>query len=270
MATEVGGQSIGITISPAADPAVIEQFFNEFFSQSIGEPEITASGREVYTTDTGEELSIFRADQDLGTAIKLSRSEDGVISTGNDDTFLGGRGSNKLLITDDADHKVLAGSGNDTIISAGTGDNTLLGGAGNDKLVAGSGSDALNGGSGSDTLIGGKGNSVLNGGTGADRIESGEGDEFMIGGRGPDTFFFKNGSTGDDVILDFKKNDILHIADRNGDGAVNAEGPKADFTITDAGRDTIITFANGDSIKLKNVDADDLEETSQDGIFKLH
>jgi Ca2+-binding RTX toxin-like protein len=140
-----------------------------------------------------------------------------------------------------------------------------------DTLLGGSGSVSLNGGSGNDTLIGGSGNSSLNGESGNDTLISGSGDEYLVGGQGNDTFVFAADRTGDDVIVDFRKGDILQIADRNGDGYVKAEGACADFSVAQSGADTVITFANGDSVTLKNVDADDLQEDCrQDGIFKLH
>ena len=136
--------------------------------------------------------------------------------------------------------------GNDTIIGTkfadtlfGLGGNdTLRGLGGNDALVGGKGNDKLFGGLGNDTLIGEAGNDILNGGAGADR------------------FVFTTGG-GKDVVADFDVDqDILQIPK-------TAQIKNADDVIDHAkqvGNHVVIDLGGGTTIKLKNVDLDDLKD----------
>ena len=114
------------------------------------------------------------------TEFDVSRSNDGA------DTLLGGNGND-----------IIFGQGGNDYIDGGKGNDILLGGTGNDTLLGGEGNDLLFGGAGNDLLIGGKGNDIMTGGTGAD------------------TFVWKAGDLGNDVIKDFKasEGDRLDLSD---------------------------------------------------------
>lgn len=99
------------------------------------------------------------------------------------------------------------GKGHDSV--QGTLLNDILDGrAGHDTLLGGNGKDFLAGGDGKDELDGGKGNDTLVGGAGKD---------LLVGGAGKDRFVFlkaadsRPGSKQSDVILDFKKGDLIDI-----------------------------------------------------------
>ncbi|MFJ1340757.1 immunoglobulin-like domain-containing protein, partial [Pseudomonas caricapapayae] len=119
----------------------------------------------------------------------VSRANDGA------DTLLGGDGND-----------ILFGQGGDDYLDGGKGNDILLGGAGKDTLIGGAGNDTLLGGEGIDTLLGGEGNDILIGG---------KGDDILNGGGGADTFVWKAGDTGKDVIKDFKpaEGDRLDLSD---------------------------------------------------------
>ncbi|MFQ6576587.1 immunoglobulin-like domain-containing protein, partial [Pseudomonas sp. UM16] len=89
---------------------------------------------------------------------------------------------------------------------ANDGADTLLGDAGND-IIFGQG--------GNDYIDGGKGNDILLGGDGTDTLLGGAGNDILTGGKGADTFVWKTGDTGKDVIKDFKpaEGDRLDLSD---------------------------------------------------------
>ena len=112
------------------------------------------------------------------------------------------------------------GSGNDSVTGTAEadllrGDNgadTLNGGAGADRLEGGNGIDTLNGDAGNDILIGdasndilfgGVDNDILNGGSGSDSLRGGLGNDILTGGSSADTFVWKTGDLGKDVVTDF-------------------------------------------------------------------
>ncbi|MFZ2318493.1 MAG: VCBS domain-containing protein, partial [Pseudomonas sp.] len=112
------------------------------------------------------------------------------------------------------------GSGNDSVTGTAEadllrGDNgadTLNGGAGADRLEGGNGIDTLNGDAGNDILIGdasndilfgGDDNDILNGGSGSDSLRGGLGNDILTGGSNADTFVWKTGDLGKDVVTDF-------------------------------------------------------------------
>ena len=188
---------------------------------------------------------------------------------GNDnDTLLGGSGKDTLR-GDDGRDLLRGGNDNDTL-DGGTGNDTLRGdngndllrgGNNNDRLTGGSGKDTLEGGSGNDLLVGsggnddlegGKGQDTLRGGSGADTLEGGEGNDTLRGDGGADTFQFEAGiDNGTDTVTDFE----------NGTDVIAIEGVQfSDLTITQAGSDTTITWANGSVVlegETGTIDAND-------------
>ncbi|QTF57223.1 retention module-containing protein [Stutzerimonas frequens] len=94
------------------------------------------------------------------------------------------------------------GSSAITVIG-GSASSSHTGAAGNDYLSGGAGDDLLYGLQGNDTLGGGTGNDLLVGGAGDDILIGGLGNDQLNGGGGADTFAWKAGDLGNDVIKDF-------------------------------------------------------------------
>jgi Ca2+-binding RTX toxin-like protein len=118
------------------------------------------------------------------------------------------------------------------------------------------GKDVLRGGGGDDFLLGLAGDDRLFGEAGNDKLYGHDGDDRMNGGEGSDTFFF-SGVTGKDVITGFdargggEEQDYLNIRSSE------------TFTIKKTHGDTLITFGDGDSVRLldvaKGFDAHDVQ-----------
>jgi hypothetical protein len=112
----------------------------------------------------------------------------------------------------------------------------------------------------------------LIGGKGADVLVGGAGNDTMKGGPGSDTFVIGNEVTGQDTIMDFKKEDILQIQDRNGDGQVTVapDGDVASIVHDTLNNQIIVTMSNGDTVTLDNIKNDKLNLTEAgDGTFTL-
>ena len=142
-------------------------------------------------------------------------------------------------------------------VIGGSASSTHSGAAGDDYLGGGAGDDVLYGLQGNDTLDGGTGNDQLFGGAGDDILIGGLGNDQLNGGSGADTFIWKAGDLGQDVIKDFNiaegdridlrdllqgENDgnilnYLHMDTAtstlqiNTNGALNADGSNANVTI---------------------------------------
>jgi Ca2+-binding RTX toxin-like protein len=188
------------------------------------------------------------------------------------DQFTGDLHANKLEGRDSAD--VLDGQGGGDILDGGTGFDTasyqsstsgvqidLLAGtatggqAAGDTLVSienltGSNSaDSLTGNTIANVLRGGGGIDTLSGGAGSDTLEGGTGNDIMDGGLGADRFEFKTLLFGKDIINGFADGGDKLDFSSLGLGL-------ADFTVTDAGADALITL-NSDptqTIRLSNFD----------------
>ncbi|SMF95043.1 Hemolysin-type calcium-binding repeat-containing protein [Methylomagnum ishizawai] len=276
MASEIGGAQLNLHIgssgsTPNNDTQFnqISTFFHGFYDNSIFNTTTDQGGfQQNVVTDLGRTFIVF-GDQGTGTTANFAGSGDGAVGTGQDTAIKAGNGDNDIIITDNSNHAANLGKGNDFIQNTGTGAVTVKAGAGNDAVVGGAGNDNINGNKGNDFLQGGAGNDTINGGNGADTLVGNAGNDVMSGGKGHDVFLFSNETTGNDTINDFKKGDILQIADRNDDGSINTSGANADVTITQDGKDTVLTFTNGDKITLKNVDSNDLSQDNLNGQFHL-
>jgi len=108
---------------------------------------------------------------------------------------------------------------------------------------------------GDDRITGGDGNDFLNGLAGNDTIDGGKGDDMITGGAGADRFLFAPGS-GKDRITDFAANGDADVIDISG---YLKAGQKP--TLTNVGKDVSISFANGDSIVLTNIQSESLVAT---------
>ncbi|MBO6505124.1 MAG: hypothetical protein JJ850_15975 [Kordiimonadaceae bacterium] len=187
------------------------------------------------------------------------------------DTLNGGGGSDRVdYLTGSEDILVDLETGEatgglaegDTLISieslfGGKGDDTLraledgsrINGAGGDDIVTGrSGDDILAGGNGNDLVTGDAGDDLMNGNRGDDTLDGGAGDDTLRGSAGSDTFIFSNG-TGDDIVLDFRANDLLDLSDTTTDFTSLADVQSA-ATETEAG--LLIDLGGGDSVLLAN------------------
>jgi serralysin len=172
---------------------------------------------------------------------------DSLDGAGGIDTLIGGRGDD-VYVVDNAQETLVekAGEGRDTVQSSVTwklGDNfealVLTGKA----AIDGTGNALDN------SLIGNVGSNHLYGGAGNDTIDGGAGDDFLSGGLGADTFIFRAGF-GHDVITDFSatQQDMLNLSGLRALGAP---------TISQIGHDTMIAFADGETISLIGVTATD-------------
>lgn len=162
-------------------------------------------------------------------------------------TFLGGQIDVELL-GDRRDNVLKTDRGADSV-DGGAGNDTISTGDGRDVLLGGIGNDTLNGGGQADRLVGGKGRDTLRGGDGNDILIGGAGNDTLRGGDGADTFVFRDGTSGDDVILDFEAG--IDSLDLDGIDDASAE-------LTPAG-DTLITYDNGQStITVEGADLTDL------------
>ena len=83
------------------------------------------------------------------------------------------------------------------------------------------------------------GNDVLNGGKGDDVLVGGGGDDILTGAQGDDLFLFGNGS-GDDIITDMAKKDVIGIV---GVAGVDDFG---DLTIVNVGGNAVVSWGTTD------------------------
>lgn len=124
---------------------------------------------------------------------------------------------------------------------------TNIGTSGNDKIIGKNFADLLFGKGGNDKLSGKGGDDIINGGKGNDRLKGGDGaDRFVFGKK-----------TGHDVVSDFDVNkDVLQIP--KGTNSINSPKDVLKHAVQ-KGDDVIIKLGDNHSIKLKNVDIDDLK-----------
>lgn len=155
----------------------------------------------------------------------------------------------------------LIGTKFDDILEGHTGDETLQGRGGRDRLAGLSGDDTLSGGGGRDKLFGAAGDDTLSGDRGNDRLFGGGGQDVLIGGKGrdkmtggadQDTFVFTTGFQGNsNRITDFQ----------GGQDKIRFDSSLAfaDLTITQAGTDTRVEWADG-GVNLLNTAANSITE----------
>jgi serralysin len=120
------------------------------------------------------------------------------------------------------------------------------------------------GGGGNDVLTGGAGNDALSGGGGHDRLSGGKGNDVLHGGAGNDVFVFEAKGFGRDIITDFSRG----AGNRDTIDLSKMKVSFAEMDIRVVGKDTIITFAGGDTITVKNftgLTKDDILTAAVDG-----
>lgn len=228
---------------------------------------------------------IYGGDGDdwLSAGSNVGYTVDGVFGEGGNDTLFGNAGFDLLNGGDgddvlDGGHQSdnLYGEAGNDILLGGPGFDRLFGGTGNDQIYGGEagdgvfgqeGDDTLWGGEGDDRFFGGQGNDVIDGGTGNDTVYAdagfdtiigGEGDDLMFGSFNADEFVFAN-NHGNDTIGDFdafNANEVLDFSNLVGfsrfSDVVNAA--------TQSGQDVVINTGGGNSIRLRNVNLEDLDE----------
>jgi Ca2+-binding RTX toxin-like protein len=164
--------------------------------------------------------------------------------------------------------------GNDIIIGNGNTRITYLGASGgvNVDLVAGivtgnasvgtdtvSGIARVRGSNFNDVIVGNSADNILEGFNGNDTIEGGGGNDTLTGGAGDDTFVYSEGD-GEDTITDFVAGagtpDRIDLS-----GLIGAYNLAAVLAVAiQDGNDTILEFDLDHSIRLLNVDLNDLHE----------
>ena len=123
-------------------------------------------------------------------------------------------------------------------------DRTLNGTAANNVLNGDSRNEQINGLGGHDVLNGAGGSDRLDGGLGNDTLNGGAGDDILIGGLGGDVFVAGAGG-GADVVNDFTL----------GQDLIDASTAAALVSMTQQGADTLVTFADGATLLVLNVQA---------------
>ncbi|KQY89763.1 Calx-beta domain-containing protein [Brevundimonas sp. Root1423] len=180
--------------------------------------------------------------------VLIGNAVNNVIKGAAGDDHIDGMSGNDILFGN-AGMDFLLGSAGDDFLFGGGDDDRLEGGSGNDRLDGGAGVDLMRGESGNDILAGADGDDLMDGAAGADVLIGGAGNDFLSGGAGNDVFVFGPGS-GDDIVTDYRKGDILDWS------AMTEAGITA--TQTRQGNDVLISFSDGSSILLQNANPRDI------------
>ncbi|MDH0649571.1 type I secretion C-terminal target domain-containing protein, partial [Pseudomonas sp. GD03867] len=183
----------------------------------LGHTEVTQPGNDTVNGGDGNDIifgDLMTFDGVAGTGVEAIR---GYVANklGVDAGDVDARAMHKYINENYSEFDISrSNDGNDTLLG-GNGDDIIFGQGGNDYIDGGKGNDILLGGTGNDTLLGGEGNDILFGGAGNDILNGGKGDDIMTGGTGADTFVWKAGDLGNDVIKDFKasEGDRLDLRD---------------------------------------------------------
>ena len=172
------------------------------------------------------------------------------------DFFRGTDGNDRLIGSFWSENRIFGADGND-YIHGGMRNDHLAGGNGNDRLVGKLGDDVLEGDAGNDRLWGGLGEDVLSGGGGNDHL---------FGGFGADEFVYRLGD-GRDTIYDFGTGALWWAGDDKVRLEVDGIDSFADVqdAARQAGRHTVLDFGDGDTLVLRNIQADDL--SADDFVF---
>jgi len=131
-----------------------------------------------------------------------------------------------------------------------------VGGKDQDVLYGEAGGDVVYGNMGFDTLWGGDGNDVVRGGQADDLVHGEAGDDWISGDRGNDTVV---GGAGADSFHTFVGAGLDRVTDFNaaeGDRVYLLAGTQ--YSVRQAGADTIVDLGNGDELILVGVTASSL------------
>jgi glycerophosphoryl diester phosphodiesterase len=206
--------------------------------------------------------------------IKAGKGDDRIFVGVGNSTVEAGAGDD-VVSTDDGNHTIEGGAGNDrlytgtgnSIIRGGTGDDIINAQGGNNTIYGGTDNDVIYAGSGDDLIYGGKGNDIITAGSGANTLYGGGGDDLISSGFGNDVIYTGKGNnlvssgTGEDTV--YLGGDTDRIILTAGAGSVAVYGFDASdrislgsslsfsgLTITQNGRDTLITAGSGDTSDL--------------------
>ncbi|OOS06576.1 hcalcium-binding protein [[Haemophilus] felis] len=122
-----------------------------------------------------------------------------------------------------------------------------------ENVTGGDYNDHLIGNSSANILVGGRGNDVLSGLDGNDVLVGGLGNNNLTGGQGSDTFIIDKKSNSQDVITDFTV---------GSDRLVFTGFKTFSWTKQQQGADTLISLGNGQTLRLNNVQANNLTDNN--------
>lgn len=218
----------------------------------------------------------------LSAGSNFGLSVDGVSGGSGNDTIFGNAGFD-VLKGGTGDDLIDGGHQSDNIYGE-EGNDTLLGDQGFDRLFGGLGEDQIYGGDAGDGLFGQEGDDLLWGGSGGDRFFGGQGNDVLDGGSGSDTIYADAGfdtiigGTDDDLLFGSFNADEFIFGDNHGNDtigdfdALNANEVinfthLSNFTrfsdvlnaAVQSGQDVIINTGGNNSIRLRNVDLNDLD-----------
>lgn len=248
------------------------------FDQIIG-----GNGNDTIWAGSSPDRAFGGAGNDwISAGSNLGLTVDGIFGEAGDDTLFGDGGfdllnggeGNDLMYGGDQADNLYGETGNDTLLG-GNGLDRLFGGAGNDLLYGGAGTDGHFGQQGNDTMwgdggrdrfFGGQGNDLIDGGRDNDSLYGGAGFDTLVGGSGhdlmegnfnADRFVFAN-NHGNDTITDFNANNNFELLDFTGLSGFNSVADVLSAA-NQVSRDVVIDTGSGSSIRLINVDLDDLD-----------
>jgi len=179
---------------------------------------------------------------------------DQITDYGGSNFLWGGAGNDRIQGGKDFDNT--HGNEGDDTVSGGAGDDWVVGGKDQDVLYGEAGGDVVYGNMGFDTLWGGDGNDVVRGGQADDLVHGEAGDDWISGDRGNDTVV---GGAGADSFHTFVGAGLDRVTDFNaaeGDRVYLLAGTQ--YSVRQAGADTIVDLGNGDELILVGVTASSL------------
>jgi Ca2+-binding RTX toxin-like protein len=210
-----------------------------------GFDDVTVGGATVDSNGTMIGASFVVFGRATGPLTRVGTSADEVLTGGEFDDRLDGRGGADTLRGADGNDRLLGRGGNDD----------LNGGLGNDTLSGEAGDDLLKGGQNDDVLSGGLGLDTLEGGAGEDRLEGGVAADLLVGGTGADTFVFA-GAWGSDTVTDFENGldrlDLRALRAVNGGDRLSF----ADLLVERAGADVRVSLDLNGNGRTDRIDLD--------------
>jgi VCBS repeat-containing protein len=201
--------------------------------------------------------------QTVGVKVTNVSEAGKIVNGGNGSDSLNGGTGGDLILAGNGNDTVNAGDGDD-LVHGGNGSDSLFGGRGMDGMYGDEGNDLLDGGLGSDLLFGGNGKDILKGGGDNDLLYGGNGDDILDGGSGDDILAGDNGNdrfvfgpnSGNDVIADFRRGDIIEFQGGVFDNFQEVRAASRQIlgsTVIDIGDDTIVLIG----VQLRDLRASD-------------
>ncbi len=255
------------------------------------------SGNDTFTTLGGDDQLIGGGGNDTLDAgggadyLEGGFGNDTLYGRAGSDHLVDGFASSATYVIDDGDDTLDGGDGDDTLDSW-AGADTLIGGIGNDTAnifrdyeegslrfvmadvnavttlvgtgLTVTGIENINIATGifNDEIRTGAGNDSIASGGGNDTLAGGRGNDTLIGGWGADVFVYRDGD-GNDVINDFNASERDRLDLSGVAGATSFAALKRMMTQVGADtHDTIITFADGGTLTLRNTEKSSLTATA--------